>query len=104
MPPFIQKHRDCKCQLGDTYRFLPSLQAEGGIEVRQRLKFRQRPGLVAGEYNEMIKRKSIEIHCCMLLGTRSFPQISDVRPDMRQRELLVTSRAACCWNRMLLSR
>lgn len=35
----------------------------------------------------MIKRKAIEIYCGMLLGTRAFPQISHVRPDMRQRAL-----------------
>ena len=39
-----------------------------------------------------------------VLGNRAFPQISDVRPDMRQRALFVTSRAACCWNRMLPAR
>ena len=50
------------------------------------------------------KRKAMEIYCCMLLGTRAFPRISDVRPDMRQRALFVTSRAACCWNWMLLAR
>ena len=52
----------------------------------------------------MIKRKAIEIYCCMLLGTSAFPQISDVRPDMRRRALFVTSRAACRWNRMLVAR
>ena len=52
----------------------------------------------------MIKRKAVEIYCCMLLGTTAFPQISDVRSDMRQRELFVTSRAACRRNRILLVR
>ena len=29
--------------------------------------------------------------------------MSDSRPDMRQRALLVTSNAACRWNKMLLA-
>ena len=37
----------------------------------------------------------------MLHGTRAFPHISDVRPDLRQRALFVTSRAACRRSRML---
>ena len=40
----------------------------------------------------------------MLLGTRAFPQMSDVQPNMRQRALFVTSAAACRWNRMPLAR
>ena len=40
----------------------------------------------------------------MLLVTNASPQISDVSPDMRQRALFVTSRAAWRWNRMLLAR
>ena len=40
----------------------------------------------------------------MLFGTRVIPQISDVRCDMRQGALFVTSSAACRWNRMLLAR
>ena len=40
----------------------------------------------------------------MLLTNRAAPQISDSRPDMRQRELFVTIRAAWRWNRMLLTR
>ena len=35
---------------------------------------------------------------------RAPPQISDDRPDMRQRALFVTSRAAWRWNKMLLAR
>ena len=53
---------------------------------------------------EMIKRKAIEIYCRMLLGNRAFPQISDVRSDMRQRALFATIIAACRGNRMLLAR
>ena len=52
----------------------------------------------------MIKRKAVAIYCCMPLGTSAFPQISDVRSDMRQRALFATSRAACRRNRMLLAR
>ena len=37
----------------------------------------------------------------MLLVTSASPQISDVRPHMRQKALFVTSRAACRWNGML---
>ena len=40
----------------------------------------------------------------MFLVISASPQISDVRPDMRQRTLFVTSRVACCRNRMLLAR
>ena len=40
----------------------------------------------------------------MLLVTSASPQISDDRPDMRQRALFVTSRAARRWNRILLAR
>ena len=52
----------------------------------------------------MIKKKAIEIYFCMLLGTRDFLQISDVRLDLRKRALFVTGRATCRWNRMLLAR
>ena len=31
------------------------------------------------------------------------PQMPDIRPDMRQRALFVTSNAACRWNKMLLA-
>ena len=55
-------------------------------------------------YYTMIKRKAIENYCYMLLVTSASPQVSDVRPYMRQRALFVTSRAACRWNRMLLAR
>ena len=37
------------------------------------------------ELTEMLKRKAIEIYFCTLLGTPGFPQLSDVRSDMRQR-------------------
>ena len=40
----------------------------------------------------------------MLLVTSASPQISGFRPNMRQRALFVTSRAACRWNRMLPAR
>ena len=38
----------------------------------------------------LIKRKAIGNYCCMRLVTSASPQISDVRPDMRQRALFVT--------------
>ena len=34
---------------------------------------------------------------------RASPQISDNRPDMRQRALFVTSRAPLRWNKMILA-
>ena len=40
------------------------------------------PKPCVASFIEMMKRKAIEIYCCMLLGTRAFPKISDVRPDM----------------------
>ena len=52
----------------------------------------------------LTKRKALENYCCILLVTSASPQISDVRPDMRQRALFVTSRAAWRWNGMLLAR
>ena len=45
-----------------------------------------------------------ENYCFVLLTNRAPPQISDNRPDMRQRALFVTSRAAWRWNKMLLAR
>ena len=34
----------------------------------------------------------------MFLVTSAFPQVSEVRPDMRERALFVTGRAACPFN------
>ena len=45
-----------------------------------------------------------ENYCFVLLTNRAPPQISDNRPDMGQRALFVTSRAAWRWNKMLLAR
>ena len=49
-------------------------------------------------------RRLLENYCVVLLTNRAPPQISDNRPDMRQRALFVTSRAAWRWNKMLLAR
>ena len=46
----------------------------------------------------------LESYCFVLLTNRAPPQISDNRPDMRHRALLVTSRAVWRWNKMLLAR
>ena len=46
----------------------------------------------------------LENYYFVLPTTRAPPQISDNRPDMRQRALFVTSRAAWRWNKMLLAR
>ena len=40
----------------------------------------------------------LENYCFVLLTNRVPPQISDNRPDMRNRALFVTSRAAWRWN------
>ena len=44
-----------------------------------------------------------ENYCFVLLTSRAPPKISYNRPDMRQRALFVTSRAAWRWNKMLLA-
>ena len=49
-------------------------------------------------------RSLLENYCFVLLTNRAPPQISDNRPDMRQRALFVTSGAAGRWNKMLLAR
>ena len=54
--------------------------------------------------NEIIFRKAIGNYCFVLHTNGAPPQISDFRPDMRQRALFVTSRAAWRWNKMLLAR
>ena len=51
-----------------------------------------------------ITARLLENCCFVLLTNRAPPQISDNRPDMRQRALLVTSRAAWRWNKRLLVR
>ena len=51
-----------------------------------------------------ILRKAIGNYCFVFLTNRASPQISNIRPDMRQRTLFVTSRAAWRWNKMLLAR
>ena len=45
-----------------------------------------------------------ENYCFVLLTNRAPPQISGNRPDMRQRALFLTSRAAWRWNKMLLAK
>ena len=49
-------------------------------------------------------RRLLENYCFVLLTNRAPPEISDDRPQMRQRALFVTSRAAWRWNKMLLAR
>ena len=51
-----------------------------------------------------ILRKAIVNYCFVFLTNRASPQISDITPDMRQRALFVTSRAAWRWNKMPLAR
>ena len=51
-----------------------------------------------------ILRKAIGNYCFVLLTNRASLQMSDIRPDLRQGALLVTSRAAWRWNKMLLAR
>ena len=52
----------------------------------------------------IILRKAIGNYCFVFLTNRASPQISDVRPYMRQRALCVISRAAWRWNKMLIAR
>ena len=52
----------------------------------------------------IILRKAIGNYCFVLLTNRASPQISDIRPDMRQRALFVTSKAAWHRKKMLLAR
>ena len=49
-------------------------------------------------------RRLLENYCFVLLTNRVPPQISDDKPDMRQRALFVTSGTAWRWNKMLLAR
>ena len=46
----------------------------------------------------------LENYCFVLFTNRAPPQMSDDRPDMIQRALFVTTRAAWRWNKMLLAR
>ena len=52
----------------------------------------------------IILRKAIGNYCFVLPTNRTSPQISDNRPEMRQRALFVTSKAAWRWNKMLQAR
>ena len=56
-----------------------------------------------GMYSWFIRRL-LENYCFVHLTNKAPPQISDTRPDMRQRALFVTSRAAWRWNKMFLAR
>ena len=57
-------------------------------------------GLACMKVTYVFTRRLLENYCFVLLTNRAPPQISDDRPDMRQRALFVTSRAVWRWNKM----
>ena len=54
--------------------------------------------------SEEFLRKAIGNYRFVLLTNRASPQRSDIKPDLRQRALRITSRAAWRWNKVLLVR
>ena len=65
----------------------------------------RRTAVSPGAFTEILfYERLFENYCFVLLTNRAPPQISDNRPDMRQRAFFVTNRAAWRWNKMLLAR
>ena len=74
--------------------------------AREHKKFTPRSGSESlfNDFKYKFITRLFENYCFVLLTNRAPPQISHNRPDMRQRALFVTSRAAWRWTKMLLAR
>ena len=93
----------------DSNRYIRPARREGSLDAMQHKSAlpRASTSLIMNHHFKVLLQyyyqKAIGNCCFVLLANRASPQISDIRPDMRQRALFVTCRAAWRWNKMLLA-